>query len=291
MIFAFAAGLLSTVNPCGFAMLPAYLSFFLGLDEGAGASRAVIVGRALKIGLIMSSGFVAVFGTAGLLIRFGGSAIERAVADGLAWVALAAGAGVVGLGVWLLLGNSLKVRVPAFRTNTRSEGAGTLFTFGVSYALASLSCAFPIFAGVVAASFGKSLLEGAGSFLAYAAGMAAIVMVLTVGLALGKEKVVSRLRRASHGFNRTAGAVLVLAGAFIVFYWTLILAGGDNALATNPLTTWVEGLQSDLTDLIGTVPLWVWLPTLGFPILAAVMVALRPAREDRNNPDGVSSGH
>ncbi|MBT8202901.1 MAG: cytochrome c biogenesis protein CcdA [Acidimicrobiia bacterium] len=283
MIFAFAAGLLSTVNPCGFAMLPAYLSFFMGLDEGAGSSRAVIVSRALKIGLIMSGGFVAVFGTAGLLIRFGGSAIENLVADGLAWVALAAGAGVVGLGVWLLLGNSLTVRVPTFRTTTRSQGAGTLFTFGVSYALASLSCAFPIFAGVVAASFGQSLLDGVGSFLAYAAGMAAIVMVLTVGLALGKEQVVSRLRRASHGFNRAAGVVLILAGAFIVFYWTLILAGGDNALATNSLTTWVEGLQSDLTDLIGAVPLWAWLPALGTPIIAAVVFALRPTREGQSN--------
>ena len=28
---AFAAGLVATINPCGFAMLPAYLSFFLGL--------------------------------------------------------------------------------------------------------------------------------------------------------------------------------------------------------------------------------------------------------------------
>src|SRR6266498_2748861 len=41
---AFTAGLLATVNPCGFAMLPAFLSFYVGTAEhadhrGAGGDR------------------------------------------------------------------------------------------------------------------------------------------------------------------------------------------------------------------------------------------------------------
>ena len=283
MIFAFAAGLLSTVNPCGFAMLPAYLSFFMGLHEDEEVPRRVVVGRALKIGLIMSSGFVAIFGTTGLIIRFSGEAIQDSIANSLAWIAVVTGGGIIALGVWLLMGNSLKVRVPNFRTNTKSEGAGTIFTFGISYALASLSCAFPIFAGVVAASFSQNLIEGVGSFFAYAAGMAAVVMVLTVGLALGKDKVVHRMRRASHIFDRVSGVVLVLAGAFIVFYWTLVLSSGDNALSNNTLTVWAEGLQADLTDLIGKLPLWLWIPLLGIPIVAAAAYALRdkpPSKRD-----------
>jgi len=275
MIFAFAAGLLSTVNPCGFAMLPAYLSFFMGLNEDDDVPRRVVVGRALKIGLIMSAGFVAIFGTAGLVIRFGGEAIQDSIANGLSWIALVTGGGIVVLGVWLLLGNSLKVRVPNFRADTKSEGAGTIFTFGISYALASLSCAFPIFAGVIAASFSQNLVEGIASFFAYAAGMAAVVMVLTVGLALGKDKMVHRLRRASHIFDRVSGVVLVIAGAFIVFYWTLVLSSGDNALSNNALTVWVEGVQTDLTSLIGTVPLWLWAPILIIPIATAAVYALR----------------
>jgi cytochrome c biogenesis protein CcdA len=275
MIFAFAAGLLSTVNPCGFAMLPAYLSFFMGLHEDEDVPRRVVVGRALKIGVIMSSGFVTIFGTTGLIIRFGGEAIQDSVANGLAWIAVVTGGGVVTLGVWLLMGNSLKVRVPNFRTNTKSEGAGTIFTFGISYALASLSCAFPIFAGVIAASFSQNPAEGAGSFFAYAGGMAAVVMVLTVGLALGKERIVHHLRRASRIFDRVSGIVLVAAGSFIVFYWTLVLSSGDNALSNNRLTVWVEGVQSSLTELIGIVPLWLWIPGLATPIAFAVAYARR----------------
>ena len=33
--YAFTTGMLATVNPCGFAMLPAYLSYFLGDREPA----------------------------------------------------------------------------------------------------------------------------------------------------------------------------------------------------------------------------------------------------------------
>ena len=43
---AFAAGLVSTVNPCGFAMLPAYLSYFVGLTE-EDRSRAGSIATAL----------------------------------------------------------------------------------------------------------------------------------------------------------------------------------------------------------------------------------------------------
>ena len=138
-----------------------------------------------------------------------------------------------------------------------------------------MSCAFPIFAGVVATSFSQNAVEGVGSFLAYAAGMAAVVMVLTVGLALGKDRLVHRLRRASAVFDKVSGAVLVAAGAFIVFYWTLVLSSGENALSNNALTVWVEDLQADLTDLIGRVPLWVWVPLLGGPVVAAAVFALR----------------
>ena len=68
---AFAAGMVATVNPCGFAMLPAYLSYFMGLDNDAPRSRAAAVASAFHVGSIVSLGFLLVFGVAGLLITAG----------------------------------------------------------------------------------------------------------------------------------------------------------------------------------------------------------------------------
>jgi cytochrome c biogenesis protein CcdA len=76
---AFAAGLVATLNPCGFAMLPAYLSYFMGLDESADGSGDQVggnaVAEALRVGGVVSVGFLVVFGVTGLLINAGPSSI------------------------------------------------------------------------------------------------------------------------------------------------------------------------------------------------------------------------
>ena len=42
--YSFGAGMVSTVNPCGFSMLPAYLSLYLGdRYEGSGARHHLLV--------------------------------------------------------------------------------------------------------------------------------------------------------------------------------------------------------------------------------------------------------
>ena len=60
---ALTAGMVATVNPCGFALLPAYLSAFVGLQEGG--NRVTAVGRAVIVSLVLTAGFVTVFGLRG----------------------------------------------------------------------------------------------------------------------------------------------------------------------------------------------------------------------------------
>jgi cytochrome c-type biogenesis protein len=73
--FAFGVGMVAAVNPCGFAMLPAYLSLYLGAHEedfGKRSSMSRLL-RALLVGVVVSSGFVLLFGLAGLVISAGGT--------------------------------------------------------------------------------------------------------------------------------------------------------------------------------------------------------------------------
>jgi len=63
LALAFTTGMVATVNPCGFAMLPAYLSFFLGIeDERASISRAFVVGTTVTLGAAVT------FAVAGLAV-------------------------------------------------------------------------------------------------------------------------------------------------------------------------------------------------------------------------------
>ena len=105
---AFGAGLVATLNPCGFAMMPAYLSYFMGTQQDEELSRSASLRRALVVGGVMSLAFLLVFGVTGLAITLG----FRAVIDWIPWIALGVGGLVVILGVAMLFGYELTVGLP-----------------------------------------------------------------------------------------------------------------------------------------------------------------------------------
>jgi len=279
--FAFTAGLVATLNPCGFAMLPAYLSYLLGMEDRDGdtppwGSQAL---RALRVGATVSAGFLAVFGLAGLLITLG----VRAVVDALPWIAMVVGVGVIGLGIAMLTGRELTFRLPKASTAPRGRGSGGVFWFGVSYAVASLSCTLPVFLVVVAGTIPQlGLVAGVATFLVYGLGMSALLLLITLSLAFGERALITRLRYASQYVNRIAGGILVLAGAYIVFFWVTSLAsdGGSQPAAVQ----WVEQLSSRATNLVAGAPGLVAL-IAAIAVVAALASVLITTRRRRTRTD------
>lgn len=101
LALAFSAGMVATVNPCGFALLPAYLTYFLGLDpagsdattDSADARRAnpSPVLRALVVSAAVTAGFLVVFGVMGLAW----SSVSSVIGRRLPWFTLVIGIGLV----------------------------------------------------------------------------------------------------------------------------------------------------------------------------------------------------
>jgi cytochrome c-type biogenesis protein len=210
---AVAAGMAATVNPCGFALLPAYLGAFLGTDNRAGGANAV--GRALAVSGALPAGFVVVFGLFGLVV----APLAVSLDEHLPWVTIVVGISLVGLGIALLAGRQLTLRIPKLQAGGRDGTLPSMFLFGVSYAVASLSCTIGPFLAVTTSTFrSSSIVAGVGVFLAYALGMGIVIGILTVALALAKTSVVHRFRRALPVVNRVAGALLVVAGAYVAYY-------------------------------------------------------------------------
>lgn len=143
---AFTAGLVATVNPCGFAMLPAYLAYFMGTEDQGRTHGPRTVGRGLVVGGVVSAGFLTVFGVAGVLITLG----VQAVVGALPWAAMVVGVAVALLGVAMLAGLEPASSLPKLASGGPSRGLGGVYVFGLSYAVASLSCTLPIFLVVVA---------------------------------------------------------------------------------------------------------------------------------------------
>ena len=257
---ALTAGMVATVNPCGFAMLPAYLSYFLGTEDAAGDADAQAgILRALAVGGVVTLGFLLVFGTVGLAVSHLSLSISRV----LPWVTLVIGVGLFVLGIAMLRGFELVVRLPKLERGGTTRGLGSMFVFGISYAVASLSCTLPPFLAVTATTFNQlSYVSGVSVFLAYGLGMGLVLTVLTVAIALTRVSIVGHLRRALPYIHRISGGLLVVAGAYLAWYGWYEVRVNRGDLSTPGPVAWVTDLSADLTN---------WLQNTGATRVAMVL--------------------
>ena len=223
--FAFAAGMVSAVNPCGFAMLPAYLGLYLGTnDKDDDQSPLGHLGKGLQVGAAVTAGFVVLFGAAGLIIGLGARA---AVVDILPWLGLVIGIALAITGSWMVGGGKLytgfAARAAAHMGDPGQVNTRGFFIFGLSYGTASLSCTLPIFLSVIGTSFAvSSIATSLGQFMLYALGMGLVIMILTLGVAFFKGAMVGALRKALPYVQPIGSWLMVVAGSYIVFYWLTI---------------------------------------------------------------------
>ena len=97
------------------------------------------------------------------------------------------------------------------------------FGLGLSYGTASLSCTLPIFLAVVGTTLAvTSIPTSLGQFFLYALGMGTVIMALTLGMAFFKGAMVSAMRKALPYIQPVGSWLMVVAGAYTVFYWLTI---------------------------------------------------------------------
>jgi cytochrome c-type biogenesis protein len=223
--FAFGAGVAAAFNPCGFAMLPAYMGLYLGVNSNEeGKSIGYQLGKALLVGGAVTGGFVLLFALAGAVIGLGARSIVGSI---LPWLGLSIGVLLTITGAWLLSGGKLYSALAQQLSNRMGNPGQTnvrgYFLFGLSYGVASLGCTLPIFLAVVGTSFAvSSIATSFAQFVLYALGMGIVIIALTLGMALFKGAMVSGMRRAMPYIQPIGTWLMIIAGTYIVFYWLTI---------------------------------------------------------------------
>jgi cytochrome c-type biogenesis protein len=185
---------------------------------------------------------VVVFGLFGAVI----SPLAVSVEQYLPWATIVIGIVLVGLGGWLLTGRELVLHIPKLSRGGRDGSLGSMFLFGVSYAVASLSCTI-------------------GPFLA----------VTSAG----------RLRAALPYVSRFSGSLLVVADAYVAWYgWFEIrtLSGGDGS---DPIVDRAVELQSWLQrTLVPDDPVSALIAIVVVLVTVAAAVGWRRHRISRRVP-------
>lgn len=275
LTFALVAGMLATVNPCGFAMLPGYLALVV-TGEGD-ASRPAMLGRALLASGLMTVGFVAVFGVFGLL----SAPLATSAQQWLPIVTIVIGLALVVLGVLLLAGKELTVLLPKPTRGAPTRRITSMLGYGIAFAIASLSCTIgPFMAAAGIALRGGDLGSGLSAFVAYALGMGLVVAVLAVAAALASNAVATGIRRLLPYVGRIGGVLLVVTGGYVGYYGyyelRLFHAGGSPADPIVDAAGEVQGVLVEWLRAIGPIPLVVALVLLA----GGVILVARRRRAD-----------
>lgn len=275
LAYAFAVGMVATFNPCGFAMLPAYLSYFLGLEGEQDEAPDASILRAIAVGASMTAGFLVVFGLLGLVLEPALTTINRR----LPWVTIVLGVVLLALGVAMLAGRTLSVRLPTFGRGPESRELSSVFLFGISYALVSLSCTLSLFTAAISTTVqDENLIVGILAFLAYGLGMGLVLMVITLAIALARQSLVKNLRKVLPYINRVSGALLVLAGLYVVYYGWYELRVFNGDLDGGGVAQWAFDINGSISRWINEIGATRLGLILGLVIALAVLAALAVRR-------------
>jgi cytochrome c biogenesis protein CcdA len=268
---ALAAGLVAALNPCGFAMLPAYLALVVRGDRG---DALTALGRAIVATAAMALGFLAVFGTFGLLTVAAAATVQRY----LPYITVMIGIVLVVLGIWLLAGRELSMLMPTTHAGRAPTARlSSMFGYGLGYAVASLSCTIGPFLAVTGAALRNgSPLGGLLVYVAYATGFTLVVGALAVAAALASSAIADRMRRILPYLNRISGVLLVVAGLYVAYYGVyevqLFSANGDPQ---DPVIAAAGRVQGVIAGWVHQRGAWPWLVALVVLSGAAVLLTWR----------------
>jgi cytochrome c-type biogenesis protein len=266
---ALTSGMVVTLNPCGFAMLPAYLGSFLGRQTAQDERRSTVAGiaQALRVSSAVSLGFMLVFLILGTTVRLGAQWVYSVSK----WLTIVVGVLLVVAGIAMLRGYRLPVLTPKLNRGGKDGSFQSMFVFGVSYAVASLGCSLGLFIGYsLSTAKTHGVASAVVSFVMYSLGFALVLTALTVSLALAQGWFLRGLRKAMQFVDRASAVLMILAGIYLAWYgYTEIRGTGSSVTGKTQgwagrLTTWAQDQGTRLPLLLGIVI-----------VAAALVVALR----------------
>ena len=251
LALALTAGVIVAFNPCGFAMLPAYMSYYVGATSNEAerplASRLV---RAAVVSSVVTLGFVTVYGAIGLLATQLFSAVSKAVP----FISIGVGIVLAIFGLIMLRGFEPKLSFLKVGAIDQGRGLRSLYVFGLSYAVVSLSCGFAGFSGVVVSTLRDGSIFGAlATYLTFALGMGLVLMVLTLAAAFAQQTVARSMRKALPYVNRASGFFLIVAGLYVSFYGVWSYRVRTNGSAPAGPVVWVERWSGDISEWLQTL--------------------------------------
>lgn len=231
--FGLLTGMLSFFAPCSFALFPAYMSYYASSDRTASSFAG-----SLRLGVVASLGMAVAYGLisislSGLTAFLPLQAMLSYTIPVLAVLILLLGAAfATGFTAGGRFFGQLSQRI-ADRAETAQSVDGTVFGFGVAYAIGSITCILPIFIVFIVAPFlTGDAFTGLLAFGSFILGKSALMVAATVLTGRSKEHLVTQLGQNFVWVRRIGGGLMIFAGLYL-FRYTLLLWNVQNPVLNN----------------------------------------------------------
>jgi cytochrome c-type biogenesis protein len=212
-------GVATFFAPCAYPLLPGYVAYFLADGDDGQTPLARRLRRALVVSAAVVAGFLVVFAVLAAVVAAVGTGPLRNVSV----LELVVGVGLVVLGLGMATGRlqpATHVQLPE-----RRRSVSGFVAFGVVYAVAAAGCTAPLFVGLAGVALAGGPATAVRVFGGYVAGMAGLMVAVTVLAALGRGALLRRLSGATGRLSRVAGVAVALAGVAQVYLFLFEFGG------------------------------------------------------------------
>jgi cytochrome c biogenesis protein CcdA len=243
----FAAGVFATFNPCGFAMLPAYMTMLIS-SQRESESLPKLVGKALQFAALMALGIVTIFALFAVVIF----PISTSIQAYLPIATITIGVLLIAVGVATLSGRSpylKKLWSPNTAPSTRLK---SLYLYGVTFALGSISCTIGPLLAATSKALELTFLESLRIYLIYATGISVTIAILAL-IALFSQKTLSKIRNSMKIIEIASSAFLVLVGLYLIIFGLYETQYSNLVEPLHSVITQVFSVQGQVVSFINSI--------------------------------------
>ena len=217
--FSFLQGVVAFFAPCAVALLPGYIVAFISRNSHSNPGISRQLYRGLKLALLSILGILVVYAIAGGLIIVAAQVLK----DYLKWITLGMGVALIVMGTFMVAGKDFSFSINMNNPSNQTE-AVEAFMFGIAYAIGALGCLFPLFLVVATqAMAAPSLWLGALYIVAYFVGISGMMIGIILLSTFAKNWLMKYLRKILPHMESLTGGLLILAGAYVIYYQTALI--------------------------------------------------------------------
>ena len=204
----FGAGLVTSVTPCVYPMIPITIGI-LGGGEAAGRSRA----RTVAYTLLYALGLALVYASLGLLAGLSGTLFGTVSSNRWAYLVMGTLLLIAALAMLEVFSVAAPARLLAWAQRFGGKSPASVFLMGATSGLVAAPCGAPAFAAVLT-FVGATRSAGLGFLYLFVFSLGMTALLVAVGISAGTLAALPRAGKWLAGVKKGAGVLLLVMAEY-----------------------------------------------------------------------------